>query len=59
MCELKEDDIMALFGDTYEVAYTKKGVNFIVEIKASSLQKAKEKFGKKYGLCENVRFKVK
>ncbi len=50
---------MALFGETYEVAYTKKGINFIVEIRASSLQKAKEKFGKKYGLCENVRFKLK
>ncbi len=55
----KEDDYMALFGETYEVAYTKKGINFIVEIRASSLQKAKKKFGKKYGLCENVRFKVK
>ncbi|MBQ7070230.1 MAG: hypothetical protein IJM87_02975 [Ruminococcus sp.] len=50
---------MALFGETYEVAYTKKGINFVVEIRATSLQKAKEKFGKKYGLCDNVKFKVK
>lgn len=56
---LKEDDLMALFGETYEVAYTKKGINFVVEIRATSLQKAKEKFGKKYGLCDNVKFKVK
>ena len=55
----KEDDYMALFGETYEVAYTKKGINFVVEIRATSLQKAKEKFGKKYGLCDNVKFKVK
>ena len=56
---LKEDDLMALFGETYEVVYTKKGINFVVEIRATSLQKAKEKFGKKYGLCDNVKFKVK
>ena len=56
---LKEDDLMALFGETYEVAYTKKGINFVVEIRATSLQKAKEKFGKKYDLCDNVKFKVK
>ncbi len=48
-----------IFGEIFEISYTKNGINQITVIRAANLQKAKEKFGKKHGLCENVRYKRK
>lgn len=48
-----------IFGEIFEISYTKNGVNQITVIRAANLQKVKEKFGKKHGLCENVRYKRK
>ncbi|MBR1724927.1 MAG: hypothetical protein IJ723_07935 [Ruminococcus sp.] len=50
---------MGLFGETYEVTFTKNGVTQTIPIKAKNMQKAKEKFGEKYGKCDNVKFKRK
>ncbi len=50
---------MGLFGEVYTVTFTKNGVTQTIEVKAKNMQKAKEKFGKKNGKCDNVKFKRK